>query len=361
WSDRPKRTLGRRSRRSARREFASAGRSKEKRPGFAIMVVRDGVVVHARGYGHANLEADEPITRTTPFRLASVTKQFTCMAILTLVAEGEIALDDPAMKYVPSLERFGPQVTIRRLMQHTSGLPEYYSELNRLEFDLPSADDDPLLTHRDATEIFRTWGEVQFVPGSQYVYSNPAYEQLALIVENVTGDTFGEYLEDEVLDPAGMPTAIVRDRPEVEIPGRAIGYIQVPAGYHEFDDHPGNWMVGAGGLYASLDDLYFWDRALDEGTLLPEGLQAEAYQPAVLSDGSVSEYGFGWALEESLDRRCHSHGGAWVGFRTSIARYPDDRVTIMVLSNLGRIPAGRISEDIARAVFGVERPKPSTE
>jgi CubicO group peptidase (beta-lactamase class C family) len=321
-------------------------------PGIAVMVIRDGVVVFAEGYGLADLETGRPITRTTPFRLASVTKQFTCMAILRLAENGRLSLDDAASDYVPSLERFGRGVTIRHLMQHTSGLPEYYAELERLEYKLPSADNDPLLTAIDASKLFESWGEPLFKPGEQYAYSNPGYEQLALIIETASGQTFGEYLRDSILEPAVMRTAVVRDRPEVVIPERAVGYARSrEGGYRELDDHPGNWIVGAGGLYASLDDFYFWDRALSEYTLVSEEMQAQAIQPVTLNDGKVSNYGFGWGIDEYEGRPRYSHGGSWVGFRTHIARYPADRVTIVVLSNLGATNTGRVARDVAELVF----------
>jgi len=339
-------------------------------PGMAVMVIRDGVVVHARGYGAANLEPARPITRATPFRLASVTKQFTCLAILELAEQGKLSIDDAAVDYVPSLARFGRGVTIRHLMQHTSGLPEYYDELARLEYQIPSADDDPLLTAIDASQLYEHWGEQVFEPGERYDYSNPGYEQLALIIEKVSGQTYGDYLREAVLTPAGMPTAMVRDRPDRAIPDRAIGYRparkkdagadaaftqSLEPGYREFDDHPANWIVGAGCLYASLDDLYYWDRALTENRLVSESTKAQAFAPATLNDGSHTEYGFGWTVDQRHGRRRVSHGGAWVGFRTTIERYPDDGVTIVVLANWDRARPGRVAQQIAALVFADER------
>lgn len=321
-------------------------------PGHAVMVVQDGVVTHAKGYGIADMETGQPILRTTPFRLASVTKQFTCMAILQLAEEGRLLIDDPASKYLPTLERFGPDVTIRRLMQHTSGLPEYYNELERLKYVIPQADDDPLLTALDATAIYENWGEPMFEPGERYSYSNPGYEQLGLIVEAVTGQSFDEYMTESIVQPAGMPTARMRARPETDIPNRAVGYRRSRSGdVTELDDHAGNWMMGAGGLYASLDDLYFWDRALVEDTLVAREWKVQGYQPTPLSDGKLSSYGFGWGIDKRDGRQLVSHGGAWVGFRTHISRYIEDRVTIVVLSNLANSDPGSLSREISKLVF----------
>ena len=139
-------------------------------PGMAVLVLRDGAVVHAKGYGVADLETGAPITRSTPFRLASVSKAFTCFAILQLAQDGALSIEDPALKYLPELERFGPEVTIRHLMQHTSGLPEYYAYLGMRNFEIPSVDDDPVLTADDAAAIYKEWGNLIFLPGERYAY-----------------------------------------------------------------------------------------------------------------------------------------------------------------------------------------------
>lgn len=338
---------------------AVGARVGEDAPGMAVMVIRDGVVVHTSGYGLADVESQRTITRTTPFRLASVTKQFTCMAILKLAEDGRLTLDDPALEHVPSLTRFGPGITIRHLMNHTSGLPEYYAELGRLKYEIPSADEDPLLTAADASKLFESWGEPRFAPGEDYLYSNPAYEQLGLIIEKVSGMSYGAYLKHAIFEPAGMTTAIARDRPEVVIPERAIGYVRTEAGeYRENDDHPGNWIVGAGGLYASLDDFYFWDRALAEDEIVSAATQEQSYVPAKLNDGKTRGYGLGWGLGiDSLGREYASHGGAWVGFRTHITRYREHGVTIVVLSNLANVNAGAIAQEVADLVFADEGPQ----
>ena len=332
------------------------GEMRRAAPGLAVMVVRDGVVVHAKGYGRAALKPARSITRATPFRLASVTKQFTCMAILKLAEEGKLSVDDAALDYVPSLARFGRGVTIRRLMQHTSGLPDYYAELGRRKYKVPSVDDDPLLTAADVSALYKGWGELSFAPGARYSYSNPGYEQLALVIQKVSGRSYGDYLRRALLAPAGMKTAVPRDRPERVIPRRAIGYRKgADGGYEELDDHRANWIVGAGCLYASLDDLYYWDRALREDRLVSSATKAQAFSPGTLEGGRSTGYGFGWWINEHCGRRRVEHGGVWVGFRTTIKRYPDDGVTVVVLANwAGAKPAG-LADKIATDVFA-DRP-----
>ena len=330
----------------------------EETPGAAAMVIRDGVVVHARGYGLADREKKLVFTRETPVRLASVTKQFTCMAILKLAEQGKLSVGDPVRKHLPVLGRFGDGVTIRHLMHHTSGLPDYYAELGRRKDNPPSGDDDPLFTGVDAASLYKTWGTTTSPAGSKYAYSNPGYELLALIIEKASGLTLGEYLDRHVLAPSGMSTAVLRDRPERVIPGRAIGYRRTRGGgFKRHDHHWLNWMVGSGCLYASLDDFYYWDQALEHDRLVSAAAKAAAYTPARLNDGSSTGYGFGWRIAEHLGRRQVSHGGSWVGFRTHISRYPDDHVTIVVLSNLGQFDAGGCGRKIAAIVFAEPKTK----
>jgi CubicO group peptidase (beta-lactamase class C family) len=300
-------------------------------PGAAVMVIDSGEIVFAKGYGHTTVDGTAPLDRTTPFRLGSVSKQFATMAIMQLAERGDLGYDDPALTWIPEIARFGDAITIRHLMTHTSGLPDYYDVLEERYNQAPSVDQDSLFTNVDAAATYLDWGEPLAEPGETYAYSNPAYELLALIVERVSEQTFGEFLDEHVFDVAGMTTAIVRDRPDVVIPGRAVGYYEGEDGWVEDDDHPLNWMVGAGGVYASLDDLSHWDSALRHHTLVSEETLAEAYSPTVLNDGSVSQYGFGWAVSE--DGLTVSHGGAWVGFRTQIARSLDTGTTAILLTN----------------------------
>lgn len=299
-------------------------------PGAAVMVTDSGEVVFEKGYGYTDVSGSEALGRATPFRLGSVTKQFTTMAIMILAERGALGYDDPAMETLPEIGRFGPEITIRHLMTHTSGLPDYYEVLDdRLE--APSVDEDPLFTTVDAVATYLDWGELEAVPGEQYEYSNPAYELLALIVERASGQTYAQFLSENIFTPAGMTTAVVRDRPDVKIPGRAIGYYAKDGEWMEDDDHVLNWMVGAGGVYASLDDMRMWDQALANNAIVSAKTLAEAYSPMTLNDGSTSWYGFGWRISE--DRQTVGHGGSWVGFRTKFVRSLSTGVSLIILAN----------------------------
>jgi CubicO group peptidase (beta-lactamase class C family) len=320
-------------------------------PGAAVMVIRRGEVIHAEGYGLADLAGGEVLSRTTPVRLGSVGKQFTSMAVMILADRGELAFADPVSKWVPELERF-PGIRLEHLLTHTSGLPDYYQLPDERFEAVAGSDGDPLLTNADAVTIFQEWGEPRFDPGEKYEYSNPAYEVLALIVERVSGQSFREFLMENVFHPLEMGTATVRDRPELVIPDRAMGYRPDPSGggWIENDDHFGNWLVGAGGVYASLDDLFRWDQALYTDRLVSQEIMDRAFSPTTLNDGSISEYGFGWNVSDVLGRPAIHHGGSWVGFRTSILRFIDDSLTVVVLSNASA-GAGDLAMETAKLLL----------
>jgi CubicO group peptidase (beta-lactamase class C family) len=270
---------------------------------------------------------------STPVRLGSVSKAFTAMAVVILAEQGKVDFDANAKEWIPELARF-PDVTVRHLLNHTSGLPDYYDEGSPLEEMATASGRDGPLQNAEAASVYQTWGEPVFAPGERYAYSNPGYEVLALIGERASGVSFAEFLDREIFTPLGMETAAVRDLPTTEIPGRAIGYAPDEGGevWREADDHWGNWLVGAGGVYASVEDMYEWDQALyrwaDSGQRT-----TEAFTPAVLNDGSTSDYGFGWGLSDLLGRNAIHHNGGWVGFRTSFFRFPDDHLSVIVLSN----------------------------
>ncbi len=317
-------------------------------PGATVLVIRQGEVIHAEGYGLADLASGGALSRTTPVRLGSVGKQFTSMAVMILADRGELAFEDPATKWVPELERF-PGIRLEHLLTHTSGLPDYY-ELPDERFEaVANSDGDPLLTNADAVTIYKEWGEPRFEPGEKYEYSNPAYEVLALIVERISGQSFREFLIENVFGPLDMETATVRDRPEVVIPDRAVGYRPDPSGdgWIENDDHLANWLVGAGGVYASLDDLFRWDQALYTDRLVSQEILDLAFSPTTLNDGTISEYGYGWSVSDVLGNDAIHHGGSWVGFRSSILRFVNDSLTVVVLSNASA-SAGDLSMEVAK-------------
>lgn len=317
----------------------------EDSPGAAVMVVRDGIVLHSKGYGMADLEAGLPLTPATPVRLGSLTKAFTAFAIVLLAEDGELSYDEPAARWVPEIERFSG-ITVRHLLHHTSGLPDYY-EGSPLEQVAAATGEETLFTTAEAISIYQSWGEPVFGPGERFEYSNPGYEVLALITERASGRSLGDFLKQNLFDSLGMSTAFFRDRPEGIPSQRAVGYSpkKLGRGWVENDDHLLNWVMGAGGLYASLEDMYLWDQALWQWAAAGDRL-LEVFAPARLMDGSFSPYGFGWSVSDLNDRAAMHHTGAWVGFRSAIARYEGERLTVIVLSN-ATAPAAELRDSIA--------------
>ena len=314
-------------------------------PGAAVMVVEEGEIVHAGGYGYADLERRTPITSRTAFRLASVSKQFAAMAIMIMAEHGQLAYDDKLVQYIPELERFGDDITLRHLLTHTGGLPDYYDALTEEA-------GDSMPTTEDAMEFLAGWGEPLFEAGDRYEYSNPGYEMLALVVERVSGQTFGEYLRENVFEPLGMRDTVVRDDSEPEIRNRAYGYSRKEDSFILKDDDALNHIIGSGGIYSTVEDLYLWDQALYTELLVRRATLDEAWSSVRLNDGDDYPYGFGWGLEPygALGRRV-SHGGGWVGFSTFIVRFPKRQFSVIVLSNLDEFESGEFADRITDIYF----------
>lgn len=292
-------------------------------PGAAVMVIRDGEIVHQAGYGYANLEQQTPITADSAFRLASVSKQFTAMAVMVLAEDGSLSYDDPVSRYLPALAPYDG-VTIRQMLTHTSGLPEYYDVIDS-SAGMPR--------NADALALLGTISEPAFAPGERYEYSNPAYDMLAPLVESVSGKDFATFMRERVFGPAGMRSSLIFDHTEPAIPHRVTGYEPDGAGFQLNDYDPLNHIVGSGGMYSTLNDFYRWDQVLYSERLVSRATLDEAFTPARLNNGKSTDYGFGWRIDDYKGQRRVRHGGSWVGFRTHIARYPDVGLSVVILSN----------------------------
>ncbi|MFC2158140.1 serine hydrolase domain-containing protein [Acidobacteriota bacterium] len=299
----------------------------ENTPGCAVMVIRNGKIVHQTGYGMADIERKVKMGSDIAIRLASVSKQFTAMGIMILAEQGKLGFDDPAVQYIPELAgRYGDKITVRHLLTHTSGLPDYYDAMTQF----PS---ERMPVTEDGAAVFAKWGKSRFEPGEKFEYSNPGYEMLALIIEKASGQTFPEFLKSEIFTPLGMTDSLVMTHPETHFPKRSYGYRLKDDGYVLLDDHRFNLMLGAGGVYTTLEDMYLWDQALYTEELIKKATLDLAFTPMKLLSGKDTDYGFGWTIENYKGLRRLSHGGGWVGFRTGIARYPDRKLTVVVLSN----------------------------
>ncbi len=325
--------------------FASCN---EKTPGCSVLVVLKGEVVHAKGYGMADLERKVKMGPAVPSRLDSTTKPFTAMGILILAEQGKLAYDDPATRFLPELKaRYGDGIAIRHLLNHTSGLPDYYEAMDQFP-------KDRMPVSADGAKVYERWGEPRFVPGERFEYSNPGYEMLGLIIERAAEKSYAAFMHDAIFAPLGMDASLVLEHPETHFENRTYGYQAAPGRFELNDDHPLNKMFGAGGIYTTLEDMYKWDQALENGSLVKKETLELAFTPATLNGGERSSYGLGWSVSTHKGRRCVSHGGGWVGFRTEIARYPEDRLTVVLMANRIDLPTGKRAKEIAD-LYLVER------
>ena len=311
-------------------------------PGAAVLVIKDDAVVFERGFGYADLANKVRIDADSMFRLASVSKQFTTMAIMVLSEEGKLTYDDLLSQHVPELNSW-PGVTLRHLMTHTSGIPDHYVAGYYEAYD-PSG---PMVQNDELVEIMLQYPEPDFAPGDDHVYNNGAYELLTTVVARISGMSFADFVTQHVLVAAGMPTATPFRSATPDIPKRVYGYNQTDEGY-ELDDYDAfNAMLGAGSIYATLKDFYAWDQSLHANTVVTAATLNEAYKGTHLNNGKIINYGFGWKIGEHNGHLFIGHGGSWVGFRTNISRFPEENLTIVVLTNRREAKPGAYAEKIA--------------
>jgi CubicO group peptidase (beta-lactamase class C family) len=317
-------------------------------PGAAVMVIQAGAVVHVKGYGLADIARKIPITGKTAFDLASVSKQFTAMAVMMLAEAGELSYADPLSRFFPELPDWAAQITVRNLLQHTSGLPDYMALYERDRGHAPGF----MPTERDALALIGGARALEFPPGSRWEYSNSGYVVLALIVEQASGQRYAEYLAENIFGPLGMKDTVVYDERKPAVANRAISYAREANGFADIDANPLNLIYGDGSVNTTVEDMFRWDQALLTERLVKASTLAEAFTPGKLNDGSSTGYGFGWSVQRFLGLDCVGHGGGWVGFRTFILRFPSERFSVIVLSNWAQFDPDGLSKRIARVYLG---------
>lgn len=310
-------------------------------PGLSLAVVQDGEIVKARGYGYANLERQTPATEHTVYDLGSIGKQFTATAIMILVERGQISLDEKISHYLPDLPVAWADVSVRNLLNHTAGIPDYFSA--------PGLSWTENYTHDELIALAAN-RPPHFAPGEQWRYVNTNYVLLQRIIEAVTGQSWDAFLERVVFEPLAM-TSTRRVTPEV-IADAATPYEEI----HGTQDlrtleHTSSslFVNGSGGLLSNVLDLAKWDAALYGERVLTQASLAQMWTRTPLSDGSVRDYGFGFDVEQLNGHRRIGHSGGLPGYETHIARFVDDKLTVIILTNrLGSRPY-----EMASAVAGM--------
>ena len=322
--------------------------AKQRIPGVAVAVIRVGRVIAAKGYGEANVEHHVPVTAQTVFQSGSVGKQFTSAAIMLLVEDGKIALTDSITKFFPNAPATWRGITVRHLLSHTSGIPDYTT--------------DAMDYRRDYTEdelAQMAFGLTpEFPPGSRWNYSNTGYVLLGIIIHKVSGQFYGDVLRERIFEPLGMRTARVISEADI-VPNRAAGY-EVVKGELKNQEWvaPKLNTTADGSLYLSLEDYIAWDRGLRGKKILKADSWAAAYTPVTLTSGNRYPYGFGWSIDTVAGQLRIHHGGAWQGFQTYISRYLGDDMTIVALANLAGSQPVAIVDGIAGLLDPALRPKP---
>ncbi|HVG07418.1 MAG TPA: serine hydrolase domain-containing protein [Thermoanaerobaculia bacterium] len=303
-------------------------------PGCALAVVRDGTIVHSKGYGLASVEHGVPITPQTVFDIGSTSKQITATAILLLAQDGKLSLDDDVRKHIPEMPDLGTPVTLRHLLHHTSGVRDYIEllQLGEISFEDVATDDDALAA------LSRQKG-LDFRPGDEHSYSNSGYFLLSLVVKRTSGKTLREFAQERIFTPLGMSSTQILDDHTLVIPRRAASY--APRRDGGFRLEIANWeQTGDGAVQTTVEDFAKWDRNFYDpkvgGPALVEQLQVKG----VLNDGSTIPYARGLVVDEHRGLRRVHHGGAWAGYRAQMIRFPDERLSVITLCNRGDADPG---------------------
>lgn len=313
-------------------------------PGVAVIAARDGKIVFRTGQGMANLELGVPIEPDMVFRLGSLTKQFTAVAILMLAEQGKLALDDSISRFLPDYPTHDHLITVKHLLTHTSGIKSYtampeWPSLWRKDF-----------TVQELIDFFK-YQPMESAPGKRWAYNNSGYILLGAIIEKVSGQSYEQFIRQSIFEPLGMKQSYY-DSPSRVIPGRVAGYDKGPEGFTNAAYLSMTQPYAAGALASTVDDLVLWDSALYTEQLLRHETLQQAHHSHCLTDGSPTAYGYGWEISEYAGHRLIEHGGGIHGFRTRAIRVPDERVFVAVLSNHGGTNPGLLAFKIAALAIG---------
>ena len=319
-------------------EYVHSEMTKQHIPGLALLVSRDGEVIRAQGYGMANLELQVPVKAETIFQSGSVGKQFTATAVMMLVEEGKIGLEDPLTKYFPGGPANWKQVTIRELLSHTAGFTDYPKD-----FDMRKD-----WTEAELIKVVEGL-PLAYPPGTSWSYSNLGFLTLGIVLHKVTGEFYGDFLQERIFRPLGMSTTRINSEADI-VPNRAAGY-RLDKGELKNQEWVAPMLntTADGSLYFSILDLAQWDAALYTEKLLKRSSLEQMWTMAKLSNGQPNSghYGFGWFVETKNGHHVVEHEGAWQGFKSQISRYVDDKLTVVVLANLAEANPEPIAHQVA--------------
>jgi CubicO group peptidase (beta-lactamase class C family) len=316
-------------------------------PGCALSIIRDGEIWYNRGYGMADLEHDIPISSNTVFYVGSVSKQFTALSLLLLEEEGKLSLDDNIRKYLPEFPEYNRPITIRQLIHHTSGIRDYL-----LLWYISGKDYLDYMPEVEVYKLICSQKELDFSPGERHAYSNSGYFLSSLIISKVSGKSLREYAEENIFKPLGMKNSVFNDDNKRIIKNRAFGY--TPLNEKEFGNVFMRFdLVGSGGLYTTIEDLYLWDQNFYHNKLGKgrQTLITAMYINGKYNDGEEVNYAFGLINGKYKGFRTIQHGGALGGYRAHILRFPEKAMTIIILSNLSTLDPASLANRIVDIIL----------
>ena len=318
---------------------------KRDAPGCAVSVVEGGRTVFAKGYGMASLEHDVPITPTSAFYAASVSKQFTAFAVAMLAQQGKLSLDDDVRKWLPEVPNFGKTITVRHLIHHTSGLRDYFGLLGMTGWP-----GDGPVTEARFLDLVSRQKALNFDPGARHLYSNTGYVLLSILVKRVSGQSLREFSDQAIFGPLGMSNSHFRDDHTMLVKNRAFAYSPRAGGWQM--NVPGFNVVGDGGLFTTVEDLAKWARNFDDHTVGGDELAARVLTRGRLTSGDSIPYAYGLAHNVFRGQPTIEHGGAYGGYRTNLLRFPAQHFAVAVLCNTSTANTPQLSQAVASVYLG---------
>jgi CubicO group peptidase (beta-lactamase class C family) len=312
-------------------------------PGAALGIIQDGRIVYARGYGAANLEYNIPITPQTVFRVGSVSKQFTAMCIALLAEQGKLSLDDDIQKYLPEMSAYDPPVTLQHMIHHTSGLRDYL-----VLQGLAGRSGGYFYTSPEVMELLSRQKDLNFRPGDKYSYSNSGYFLMAETTGRISRMKTSEFAEEYIFAPLKMNSTHFHDDPKKIVKNRASGYLPLPEGGYKIHMTQLD-MIGDGGIYTTVEDFFKWDQnfynnKLGNGT---KDLIDIVLTTVKLNNGKEIDYAFGLVVNKYRGLKSISHGGSFVGYKSHYLQFPEQKFSVVILSNLGSFNPGKLARAIA--------------
>ena len=317
-----------------------AAYDKPDSPGCALGVIKDGKLIYTRGYGRANLEHGIANGAQIVYDIGSTSKQFAAASIVLLAQQGKLALDDDVRKLIPELPAYQKPVTIRHMLNHTSGLRDYLTL-----FSLAGVDFDSTTGDKEALNIILRQRQLNFAPGEDWLYSNSGFFLLSQIVKRASGKTLAQFAKENIFDPLGMKNTHFHDNHTMIVLKRATGYAPAASGFRI--DMSNFEQTGDGAVYTTIEDLLLWDQNFYQPKVGGQAMLEQLQTRGVLNDGKKLEYALGLFVDEYKGLRRVQHGGSWAGYRAELMRFPDQKLTVACLCNLATTNPTNLATKVA--------------